>query len=102
MLLKANRAISIYIINYTSLQGSYESNYGPITVKWTADGKGNMLTYEVTVPANTTATLYLPGEGGKGDGYKGQETHLGKATSHFEIQSGSYVFKCENGNWILK
>ena len=87
---------------YTSLQGSYESNYGPITVKWTADGKGNMLTYEVTVPANTTATLFLPGESGKGDGYKGQEIHLGKATSHFEIQSGSYVFKCENGNWILK
>ena len=44
--------------NYTSLSGSYESNYGIIRSAWIADGKGNMLSYKATVPANTTATEY--------------------------------------------
>ena len=45
---------------YTSLKGSYESNYGVISSSWTADGKGSLTSYSATVPANTTATLYLP------------------------------------------
>lgn len=59
-----------------------------------------MKTYEVNVPANTSATLYLPGEAGKGNGYVGQEVHLGHSTSHFELESGHYVFKYENGSWM--
>ncbi len=45
---------------FTSLSGSYESNYGTIRSSWTADGHGVMRFYTCTVPANTTATLYLP------------------------------------------
>jgi len=45
---------------FTSLKGSYNSNYGVISSSWTADGNGNMTSYSAVVPANTTATLYLP------------------------------------------
>jgi alpha-L-rhamnosidase len=42
----------------TSAEGYYDSMYGRIASAWTIDGK--TLTYRATVPANTTATLYLP------------------------------------------
>lgn len=87
---------------YSSVEGSYDSNYGTITVKWTADGKGALKTYQVTVPANTTATLYLPGNGGKGEGYVGQETHLQHAVARYELESGTYVFTSEYEVWNLK
>nr|WP_319511105.1 family 78 glycoside hydrolase catalytic domain [uncultured Draconibacterium sp.] len=46
--------------NFTSLSGSYDSNYGSISSSWEADGKGNLTLFTAVVPANTTATLYLP------------------------------------------
>jgi alpha-L-rhamnosidase len=39
-------------------EGHYDSMYGRIGSAWKVDGK--VLTYRATVPANTTATLYLP------------------------------------------
>ncbi len=39
-------------------ESKYESQYGEIVSKW--DRKKKNITYTVTVPANTTATLYLP------------------------------------------
>ena len=42
----------------TYAKASYDSVYGKINSGWTLEG--NKLTYKATVPANTTATLYLP------------------------------------------
>ena len=44
----------------TAVTADYHSAYGQIASAWTADADGNLLTYDATVPANTTATLYLP------------------------------------------
>lgn len=85
--------------NYTKLEGSYESHYGTIRSAWTADGQGRMLTYRATVPANTTATLYLPlhGEGqryGKSTHarFSGREEHCGHSCARYELASGTYTF----------
>lgn len=43
----------------THAQGSYQSYYGDIRSAWSWTGTDN-LDYECTVPANTSATLYLP------------------------------------------
>ena len=43
----------------TSASGTYRSRYGEIASAWTAPDK-NSLTYDCTVPANTTATLRFP------------------------------------------
>jgi alpha-L-rhamnosidase len=42
----------------TYAKGYYESVYGKISSEWTIDG--NKWAYKTTIPANTTATLYLP------------------------------------------
>jgi len=43
----------------TNVSCSYDSGYGKIGAEWTLDADMN-LDYSVVVPANTTATLYLP------------------------------------------
>lgn len=53
----------------------HESPYGRITSEWRLNGKEFI--YGCTIPANTTAVLYLPSE-------KGVQTH--------ELKSGSYKF----------
>lgn len=82
----------------TYAKGHYDTPYGTIESAW--DLTDNTFTYEATVPANTTATLYLPAgaddilEGSvpakeaQGVSYLGTEDGV----SSFALQSGSYRF----------
>lgn len=90
----------------TSVKATHESGYGLIGSEWQRGDDGR-ISYQATVPANTTATLYLPllnandeiTEGGKaleeaeGVTFKGIED--GKAV--IELESGSYEFTMEAG-----
>ena len=83
---------------YTSLEGSYESNYGTIKSAWKAE-KGRMTSYKATVPANTTATVYLPvaesvqsGTGCEGAAFKGIITRNNQRVACYEVVSGTYEF----------
>ena len=85
--------------NYVSLEGSYDSNYGRICSSWTAD-KGVMKSYTCTVPANTSATVYIPvGEAvatalpADGAEFKGFCEHLGHRTACYEVVSGKWNFE---------
>ena len=46
--------------NISFVNGSYNSYYGNIESNWTANESGQLQTYQAIVPANTSATLYLP------------------------------------------
>jgi alpha-L-rhamnosidase len=83
----------------TSVRASHESPYGKIVSDWKLDG--DRFTWSVAVPANTTATAYIPAqdaatvtESGKpaGDapGVKYLRTETGAAV--YEVGSGSYHF----------
>jgi alpha-L-rhamnosidase len=83
---------------FTSLEGSYDSNYGTIRSAWKAD-KGRMTSYSCTVPANTAATVYLPvseavtsGTGCEGAVFKGFTIRNGLRTASYEVTSGSFEF----------
>ena len=83
----------------TWVKYAYDSVRGKIVSNWKlADGT---LTMEVTVPANTTATVHVPtsapasvrergGPGAKAEAVRKVETRAGEAI--VEIGSGSYVF----------
>lgn len=45
------------------VKGSYESLYGTIVSEWKKEG--NVFTLNVTIPANTQATVYIPGAKGR-------------------------------------
>ncbi len=89
---------------FTALEGSYDSHYGCIRSAWTAD-KGVITSYRCTVPANTTATLYLPVDPaavtihGEADGAacKGACVRLGHAAVRYELTSGEWEFTIREG-----
>ena len=83
----------------THAEGYYDSMYGRISSRWQYTDSG--IRYEFTVPANTTASLYLPApavsfisENGKplkkasGVRYVSADKEL----HHLELASGSYQF----------
>jgi len=84
----------------TWARGHYDSMYGRIESRWKMEN--GALTYHATVPANTTATLYLPSseasgvrEGGKkiadSSGIRFIKFERGKAV--YELSSGDYLFE---------
>lgn len=86
------------LINWVN--GSYESVYGTIESKWKVEK--NTFTYIANIPANTTATVYIPTskvnsvmEGGKPVaetvGVEFIEFKNGKAV--YEVESGTYDFQ---------
>lgn len=85
-----------------TVSGSYESYYGKIQSNWHTDG-GKLTSYEATVPANTTATLYLPVDANAtmenlpaGVTFKMMSEHNGQSVAVLELTSGGYQFKVEN------
>jgi alpha-L-rhamnosidase len=89
----------------TYANGSYESYYGTIVSDWTAND-GILSAYTTVVPANTTATLYLPytakeAQSIEGAKYIGQEKHNGLDCAKFELESGGYDFKTDNGTVVV-
>lgn len=76
----------------TTAKGYYDSMYGRISSEWKSEG--SKTTYKFTVPANTSATLYLPAnkeitESGKK--VKVYETEGNKVL--ISLTSGAYVFE---------
>lgn len=87
----------------THANGSYNSIRGTIKSSWTFNKQTSEFAYSVTIPANTTATLYLPikdkntvvlendipANDAVGIVFKGFESKCIK----YELESGSYEFK---------
>lgn len=85
---------------FTEAKGTYDSVYGTIASGWTA-ADGVMTSYDVTVPANTSATLYLPAEGDvtacDGVTVTGAAEHNGIQTQQMELLAGTYHFEVADG-----
>ncbi|MDC7287522.1 glycoside hydrolase family 78 protein [Blautia schinkii] len=88
---------------FTYANGSFESAYGTIRSGWEA-AEGAMTSYEASVPANTTATLYLPVTEAQaeaitapeGASFVGMTEHNGQTCAQYELLSGSYSFAIVN------
>ena len=90
--------------DFTYAKGSYDSAYGTICSGWTAED-GAMTSYDCTVPANTSATLYLPGNNVSGDALTwaavdGADTvaiELPAGAWHFDIAEGGVTASVQQG-----
>lgn len=86
--------------SFTWLKASYDSIYGTIHSEWTAE-QGKLRSYRAVVPANTTATLYLPisKEAAaripalEGACFLGRREHHGQEKAIFALQAGTYEFQ---------
>ncbi|MDF2938989.1 MAG: alpha-L-rhamnosidase [Paenibacillaceae bacterium] len=76
----------------TTVKGAYESLYGTISCGWELDA--DVFTCRISVPANTSATVYMPARSEKDsqseDRMKPEEFGEGRAV--YKVKSGSYTF----------
>ena len=83
---------------FSYVNGSFDSAYGRILSGWVAED-GKMVYYDTCVPANTSATLYLPavGEVEAPESVKviGTVVHNGLETTQIELPSGCWHFSME-------
>jgi alpha-L-rhamnosidase len=75
-----------------SVSASHESPYGRIASKWMRTGSGIKL--DVVIPANTTATVYVPGRNAREAG-GARSDHEDSGSTVFSVGSGSYSFTSE-------
>lgn len=79
----------------TSAKGSYHSVYGTIISEWKKTA--NIFALMVNIPANTTATIYLPAKAAS------KITEGGKAlTQKLKMENGKALIKIGSGNYIFK
>lgn len=80
----------------TYAKGHYDSMYGRIESSWSIDG--DFCNYQFKVPANTTATLYLPATGQITEGDKPITNIIRdkRGKIKLELESGTYYFKAKH------
>ena len=94
----------------TWIRASYDSIRGKISTHWRYEGDDFLL--DVTIPANTTARVYIPAtaagnvtEGGGATGASHGVTPMGMdaetSSAIFEIGSGKYSFRSKNARSIV-
>lgn len=81
----------------TSAEGYYDSMYGRIRSAWKVEGK--TLTYKATVPANTTAALYLPASAASAVKESGQPAGSSKGITFQKFENGKAVYLLQSGSY---
>ncbi|MED4228753.1 alpha-L-rhamnosidase C-terminal domain-containing protein [Neobacillus cucumis] len=84
----------------TWAKGSFDSVYGTIKSEW--EVKNGTLTYDATVPANTTATLYIPTNNVSTVKESGQPIAKAKGVKFIEFKDGKAVYELESGSYEFR
>jgi alpha-L-rhamnosidase len=81
----------------TSAEGFYDSMYGKISSAWKVEGA--TLTYRATVPANTTATLYLPTSSAESVKEGGKDARGAMGITFVRYENGEAVYALKSGSY---
>ncbi len=76
---------------------SYESIYGVIETKWKIDGE--YLHLNVTIPANTMATVYIPSGDPASVTESGQNASVASGVKFLRQEDGYLVYTIQSGNY---
>jgi alpha-L-rhamnosidase len=81
-------------------KGSYDSIRGKIEVSWRiADGKSKL---DITVPANTTATVYVPAKKAESVMESGKAGGRIEGIRFLRMEDGAAVFRVESGKYSFE
>ena len=75
----------------------HDSPYGRIVSNWKRDGK--KLTMEVTIPANTTATVFVPAKDASSVTESGQPAAEAKGVKFLRMENDRAVFEVASGSY---
>jgi len=84
----------------TWASGQYDSIRGRIAIAWKTDASG--LTMTVTVPANTTATVYVPAKDVSSVTESGKPATASEGVKFLRMEAGTAVFAVESGSYAFK
>jgi len=79
--------------------GYYDSMYGRIKSSWKTEN--GVLTYEASVPGNTTARLYLPASSVDSISENGKPVKKSKGVTFIGYEEGKPIFELTSGNFIF-
>ncbi len=85
----------------TWVDADYDSQYGHIRAKWQTNGRLAATKYEVTVPANTTATLYLPCPNGYELKESGEPAAKAEGVEYMGEEDGCQVYSLGSGSYVF-
>lgn len=83
----------------TWAEGYYDSMHGRISSAWKVDG--TTLTYRATVPANTTATLYLPTSSADSVKEGAADARRANGVTFVKYGSGKAVYTLKSGSYAF-
>ncbi len=83
----------------TWVKASYESMRGTIVSDWKRDGKN--FTLKVTIPANTTATVFLPAKSASDVMESGQPAAEAKGVKFLRLEKDRAVFTIGSGDYVF-
>ena len=81
------------------VRGSYDSIRGTIATDW--ELAGDRFTLKVTVPANTTATVYVPAEDAADVSESGGPAIEAEGVEFMTMEDGSAVFNVDSGSYVF-
>jgi len=86
-------------LQMTWARGFYDSMYGRIGSSWKTEN--GIFTYEASVPANTTAKLYLPASSVGSITENGKPVKKSKGVTFISYEDGKAIFELASGTYIF-
>jgi hypothetical protein len=83
----------------TWVEASYDSIYGPVAVRWERDG--GRFTLKTTIPANTTATVFVPARAGATVTESGVPASRSPGVTLLRRDGDRAVFAVESGTYAF-
>lgn len=84
----------------TWVKCDFDSNYGRITSNW--ERKGDNLTMNITIPPNTTATVYVPTRNANGVTESGKPASQSDGVKFLRIANGAAVYAIGSGRYQFR
>jgi alpha-L-rhamnosidase len=84
----------------TFVKASHQSLYGKIAASWKRDGRS--FTLAVSIPPNTTATVWVPATDAASVTESGRPVARARCVKFLRTEGGSALFEIESGDYVFR
>jgi len=81
-------------------EAQHDSLYGPIKSSW--KNQGSEFTWEVSIPANTTATAYVPARSAETVSESGRPASSSPGVKFLRFEDGRAIYELQSGSYAFR